>query len=108
MKFVDLIGYLLNPERLEGLYVSQGIELDAEAYLIYMYEFIDINSPIKIFTFEETDDDLIYVKNGVKYFELFEVNHTIDLLNHDLELAGKGFSNAQIAERLMEYKKNDA
>jgi hypothetical protein len=47
-------------------------------------------------------------KEGVKYIQLFAVDHAIDLIEDDLDLKKKDISNLVIARRLIEYRINDA
>lgn len=44
----------------------------------------------------------------MKYIQLFAVDHTIDLIEDDLDLKKKDISNLVIARRLIEYRINDA
>jgi hypothetical protein len=108
MKLVNLIDYLINPSRLNKLYKEENINCDTEALLIYMEEKLDIDSNIEFFTIEETEDNLIYKKNNINYFQLFPVEHAVELIESDLNLKGKELSNLQIANRLLEYRIKDA
>lgn len=108
MKLTELINFLTNPERLEDLYKEQGVNTESEALLIYLREALSLESEIAFFTIEETGGDLFFTKDGVQYIALFSVDHTIDLIEHDLDLKNKGYSDLAIAQRLLEYRINDA
>ncbi|WP_025762929.1 hypothetical protein [Dyadobacter tibetensis] len=108
MKLVNLIDFLINPKKLEVLYREEGLNTDSEALLIYMENSLDIESEIKFFEIEETDDDLVFEKGDIQYVQLFPVDHAIDLIESDLELKNRGYSNLEIAERLLEYRIKDA
>lgn len=108
MKLVELINYLMNPKLLVGLYQEQGLNKQSEALLIYMQETLSLESSIVIFEIEETNDDLVFEKEGIQYVQLFPVDYAIALIDFDLELKGKGYSNLKIAQMLLEYRKKDA
>jgi hypothetical protein len=108
MKLTELVKYLLHPELLPDIYRKQNLNEESEVLLIYMKEPLDIESEISIFEIEETEGNLFFDKDGVAYVQLFALPHAIDLIESDLDLKGKGFSDLQIAERLLEYRKNDA
>jgi len=108
MKYLEFISYLINPQKLEGLYEKIGINKESEALLIYMKGALNVASDISLFEIEETDDDLIFEKQGVIYYQLFEIEHAIDLIERDLQLKDRGYSELQIAQRLLDYRVNDA
>lgn len=108
MKLIDLIKYLINPENLNELIQQQGLNAESEALLIYMQEDLNLEAEISILEIEETEDEIVFEKEGIRYIQLFPIDHAIDLIEHDLNLKDKGYSDLQIAERLLEYKKYDA
>jgi len=108
MNLVGLIKYLFDPKLLQTLYQEQGINQDSEALLIYLKEKLSLNSEVEIFEIEETEDDLILEKEGVRYIQLFPVDYAVDLINSDLELRGKGYPDIEIAKRLLKYREKDA
>lgn len=108
MKLVSLIEYLINPDTLIQLYSEQSLNLESEALLIYMRDKLDMNSEIKLFEIEETEDNLVFEKDEVKYIQLFPVDYAIDLIESDLNLKNKGYSSSEIAKRLLEYRLKDA
>jgi hypothetical protein len=108
MRYAVLIQYLTNPDLLGSLYENLGINSESEALQIYMKNELSLNSEIFIFEIEETKGELIFERDGVKYFELFPVDHAVNLIEFDLQLKEKGYSDLQIAERLLEYRLNDA
>lgn len=108
MKLEDLIKYLLNPEQLEDLYQEEEINTESEALLIYMNGALDLKSEISVFEIEETEDDLVFEKNGEKYFQLFPIDYALELIESDLELKDKGYSDLEIAKRLLDYRLKDA
>jgi hypothetical protein len=108
MKLEDLIKYLVNPEQLEALYQEEEINTESEALLIYMNGALDLESEISVFEIEETEDDLVFEKDCEKYFQLFPIDYAIELIESDLELKGKGYSDLEIAKRLLNYRLKDA
>jgi hypothetical protein len=108
MKLVDLVDYLVKPKHLDELCRKLRLNEDSDTWLIYMKGNIDIESDVFIFDIQETDDNLIFEKEGVKYIQLFAVDHAIDLIEDDLDLKKKDISTLVIARRLIEYRINDA
>ncbi|UQB67782.1 hypothetical protein [Epilithonimonas zeae] len=108
MKYIDFIDYLINPEKLNDLYEKLNVDVESEALIVCLKDSLDISSEVSIFGIEETEGDLVFEKEGQKYIELFPVDYAIDLVDSDLELKGKGYSNSHIAKRLLDYRLNDA
>ena len=108
MKLQELTRYLINPEQLEDFYQEIGVDIESEALLIYMKGALDLKSEISIFEIEETKDDLLFEKDGIKYYQLFPVDYAVELIESDLDLRNKGYSDVEIAQRLLEYRLNDA
>ncbi|OJV78619.1 MAG: hypothetical protein BGO34_07370 [Bacteroidia bacterium 44-10] len=107
MKLVELIKYLTNPEQLDELYQEQGLNTESEALLIYLQGTLDLEADIAIFEIEETEDDLVFEKEGIQYVQLFPVDYAIELIESDLDLKDKGYSDLEIAQRLLEYRQKD-
>ena len=108
MRLVELVKYLTNPQQLAELYQKLRLNTESEALLIYVRGTLDPESEIAIFGIEETEDDIIFKKEGVQYIQLFSVDHAIRLIESDLQLKNKGYSDIQIAKRLLQYRQNDA
>ena len=108
MKYIDLIQYLINPKQLGNIYQIPNEDSKSEALLIYMKDQLDLESEIAIFSIEETDDDILFMKEGERYIQFFPVDHAVDLVESDLDLKNKGYSDLEIAKRLLEYRINDA
>lgn len=108
MKLIELIGILFNSEKLGKLISALGLDTESDALLVYMRENLCITSDIRFFEVEETEDELLFEKDGIKYIQLFPIEHIQNLIEFDLNMKNKRFSETQIAERLLEYRKNDA
>ena len=108
MKLIDLIEYLVKPEKIENLYQERKLNTESEALLIYMQNELSLESNIAFFEIEETEDYLQFVKNGLKYVQLFPIDYAIELIESDLGLKNKGYTNLEIAKRLLEYRLKDS
>lgn len=108
MKLTEIINFLVNPGQLDKLYQLQALNVDSEAILIYMEGMLDLESEVILFEIEETEDDLVFDKEEMSYIQLFPLDYAVDLIETDLYLLNKGYSNLEIAERLLEYRKKDA
>jgi hypothetical protein len=107
MKLIELIDYLIEPNRLRELYVEEQLNVASEALLIYMINRLDLDSEIIFFEIEETEDNLLFLKNGIQYVQLFPIEYAIELIESDLNLKDKGYSNSEIANRLLAYRLKD-
>lgn len=108
MKLVEIIRYLTNSNLIEQWYRESNVDPETEAVFICCKEKLDIDSDVYLFTIDETNGELFFEKNGVKYCELFEVEHAVNLIEYDLKLKNRGYTDMQIAVRLLEYRLNDA
>jgi hypothetical protein len=107
MRLTTIVDYLINPSKLDELYEREGLNSESDTLLIYMSDTLDIHSEIQFFDMEETEDELVYQKNGMTYVQLFPVEYAIELID-DLDLRGKNYTDSEIARRLIEYRIKDA
>lgn len=108
MTLVELIPYLINPVKVNELYLKWDLNIESEALLICMKLKLDLDSEIVFFEIEETEGDLVFEKDEIIYFELFPLEYAIELIEFDLNLKDKGYSDYEIAQRLLEYRQKDA
>lgn len=108
MNLSELIMHLINPTQLEMFCRQQGSNVGSEALLIYMKGSLSLDSEITILGIEETGDDIIFEKNGVRYIQLFPLDYAVELIKSDLDLKDKGYSYIEIAQRLLEFREKDA
>jgi hypothetical protein len=108
MKLEELIHYLIDTKQVKNLYQERDLNTESEALLIYLKGALDLKSEISFFVIEETNDNLVFEKDGEKYFQLFPIEYAIDLIEYDLELKNKGYSHLEIAKRLLDYRLKDA
>lgn len=107
MNYVNFIGYLTNLKNLDDLYIEFNADADSEALIVCLKDSLDMNSEIAIFGIEETEGDLIFEKGGNKYIELFPLDSVQEMVAEYVN-THKGISNTEIAERLLDYRLNDA
>lgn len=108
MKLTQLIPYLLDENNLERIYDDFNLNKDSEEVIIFMRDQLDIDSEITFFDYEETDGEMEVEKDGVGYIYLFSIDYASELLLEDLNLKGKGYTDLEIAQRLLEYRIKDA
>lgn len=99
---------MVNPDQLNELSIQFRLNAESEAYLIHFENSLNLESEISIFQIEETDDDVIFEKDGKRYIQLFSIDHAVDLIEFDLNLKGEKYSDIEIAMRLLDYRKKDA
>lgn len=51
-KLTELVKFLTNPQELNKLYKKQALNLDSEAWLIYLQNTLDMESDVFIFSIE--------------------------------------------------------
>jgi hypothetical protein len=108
MKLIDLIPFLLDSDKLSDFYHEIGLDEDSdEENIIYMKEFIDLDSELEFMAYEETDGEMEIAKNDIKYYYFFSIEYAAELIE-DLNIKDKGYTNQQIAQRLIEYRIKDA
>ncbi|WP_343565244.1 hypothetical protein [Sphingobacterium sp.] len=73
MNVLETIKFSENPERLDELYIKMGIPLDSdpEDLGIYCLNTLDLSSEICILNSEESNEELIFDRNGIKYILYF-------------------------------------
>ncbi|MBL0745262.1 hypothetical protein [Chryseolinea lacunae] len=79
MKLIDLIEYLINPEKLKVLYENEKLSADSEGLLAYMQERLSLDSEIVFFKIEETED-MVYEHGGVRYVQFFPIDYAVELV----------------------------
>src|ERR1700743_500662 len=99
MKLIDLIPYLKSFNGVEELSRFNNLDVKSEAILIYMKEFLNINSEIFFFGIEETEDELLYKINDINYVQLFPVTFAKGIVEDLLRL---GHDDLEITQRLLE------
>ncbi|AYZ36528.1 hypothetical protein EGY07_13610 [Chryseobacterium indologenes] len=104
MNLIDLIGQINN---LHDLYFEFKADVESEALIVCLKDSLDINSEVIIFGIEETNGDLIFEKDGNKYVELFPLEMTQEMVEEYINTYN-GISSTEIAERLLDYRLNDA
>lgn len=108
MKIIELIPYLTDGSKVQSLYSDLGMEEGSEDMQIYMKDTLLIDSDVFLFEEEETNDYLEIEREGQTFIQFFAIDHAMDLIEYDLQLKGRGYTTTQIAERLLEYRINDA
>jgi len=108
MKLVDLIEYLLEPDRLKRLYQMQGVSQEAieeDDLCIYMEGSLSLDSPIRFITPQESGDRIHFQKAGIEYVYLLEVYLAVELLE---DIKAQLPSNLDCAKSLLHYAIYDA
>lgn len=108
MKLLDIIEYLRHPDNVGQLYDTINLSPDSEAILIYMKDSLDLNSELKFFEIEKTEDDLVFKEDDVTYHQFFPVDYAVEILDSYFSDNEKKLDNIGLAKRLLEYRINDA
>lgn len=105
MKLIDLVPFVQSNKKVEDLYTREKLNIESEAVLVYMTDNLNLESELKFFDIEETDDRLHYESNRISYVQLFPLDYIIEL-TADLKI--EGYSELEIAKRLLDYRIKDA
>lgn len=108
MKLLDIIDYLRDSDRVGQLYNILNLPQDSETILIYMTDSLSLDSDLKFFDVEKTDDNLIFTENGVTYHQFFPLDFAVEIVESYFSDQEKGLDNTGLAKRLMDYRINDA
>ncbi len=108
MKLIDLIPFLVDTTMMASLYEKVGLDKESDGIGIYMKDLIDFDAETYLFDDNETGDFMEFKKDMVKYVQLFPISMAVELIEWDLDLKNKGYSNLDIAKRLIDYRLNDA
>lgn len=107
MNFINFIDYLIDSVKLDKLLTEMTVDKESEALIACLKNSLDVNSEVSIFGIEETDGKLMFEKNSIKFIELFPLEMlqemTIEYVN-----TYKDMSHREIAEKLLNYRINDA
>ena len=105
MKITDLIPYIKDTDKWDGLIADLHLDPNCEEVLIYTLDKLDIDSEILLIELEKSRDDLEITLDGKKYIQILPYSLAQELVTVD-------FSNLRtdldIAQRLIEYCINDA
>jgi hypothetical protein len=97
---------LRQPNALNELYIDERLDRESEAVEIYMKDRLNIDSEIYFFNIEDTDDNLVFVKDSIEYYQLFTIDYAVEIIK-SFRFSDE-VSNKEIAQRLIEYCINDA
>lgn len=105
MNLIDLIKYLREPEKLEELFRDKHSNLDYDFIEVYSKEKICAYSNLLFISDENLEFGLEYLDNNNKYINLFPLYLLVELFD-DFKRFYK--SDLEIANRLIDYRINDA
>lgn len=88
--------------------MENGVDAGADGISIYMKDALGLESEIAFFTSEETDDNMVFNKDGITYHYLLSVHIAIDLIESEMQEENASYSDLQIAQRLLDYALRDA
>lgn len=107
MNFINFIDYLISPKKLDNLLTELNVDRESEAFIACLKDSLDVNSEVSIFGIEETDGKLMFEKDGAKFIELFPLE-MVEEMATDYVNTYKNMSHSEIAQRLIDYRINDA
>lgn len=108
MNLIELVERITQPRGVDNILAGLSQNKQSEAFLVYLQKPLGVESEVTFFPIEETEDSLLYQKSGREYLQLFPLEYALELIESDLDLLGKGRNSHQIADRLLQYRINDA
>jgi hypothetical protein len=107
MKLTELIPFLKNEDKWNNLLADLKIDTETEQVLIYALDKLDIDSDILLIELEKTEDNLFITIDEKKYIQIFPYSIANELITFDFVNLNLN-SDFDIAQRLIEYRINDA
>lgn len=108
MKLPELVEYLKSEAHLQRLYQEKNFDTESEGILVYMKGELSVSSDIYFFSIEDSDDEIVIEKEGIKYYQLFPLELGVELYSYfEVEFAEKNYSEIDKAKRLLKYVVND-
>lgn len=107
MNFINFIDYLINPGKLNDLLTELNVNRDSEALIACLKGSVDLNSEVSILGIEDTDGKLIFERDGTRFIELFPLEMVQEMATEYVNQY-KNISHYEIAQRLIDYRINDA
>ena len=106
MKLLDLINLFKTDIVFEDFLKDNSLNLNSECIEIYMKDKIHPNSELAFFEIENTNDKIVFEKNSVKYYSLFDFYFFIDCMSEAKD--DKTLSSEKLVKILINYSINDA
>ncbi|SIT28301.1 hypothetical protein [Chryseobacterium gambrini] len=107
MNLINFIDYLNNPENLSDLVSDFNVNNESEALITCLKDSLDVHSEVSIFGIEDTDGDLEFEKNGSRFIELFPLEMLQEMVEEYINTY-RNITSSEIAQRLIDYRINDA
>ena len=107
MNVINFIDYLINPEKLNDLLTKLNVNVESEALIVCVKDSLDINSEISIFDIEDTNGQLVFEKEETKFIELFPLEMVQEMAIEYVNTY-EGMLHYEIAQRIIDYRINDA
>jgi hypothetical protein len=106
MKLIDLITFFRNGGTFEDFCKKHALNVESEVIEIYAEEPVSLESHLGFFPIEETEGQVRFQSQGVKYHSLFDFFYFLDAME-----SVKGISepnDEQLARKLFTFAIKDA
>ncbi|HEX7906105.1 MAG TPA: hypothetical protein VF487_19665 [Chitinophagaceae bacterium] len=108
MKILELIKHLKTFDKAEQLKNKQLPNVEFDLAELYMENSLSLDSNIRFFDSEKISNDLEMEVEGIKYVNLFPLYLAQEMIEEFTKSTEKKYSDLEIANRLLEYRINDA
>lgn len=108
MKLVELVNYFRTVGNFEAFCRDQSLNKDSEVVEIYMQKPFCIDNDLAFFEIENTEGQIEYNFNGVKYFNLFDFYYFLDAIEESKNNENISLTDEVITKLLYDYAINDA
>ena len=105
MKLFDLISYFRHGGTFEDFCESNSLDLESEVIEVYAEAPANLESCLGFFPIEETEGQIEYQSNGMKYHNLFDFFYFLEV---NEEVKNSNLQDVILAQRLFSYAINDA
>ncbi len=108
MRLVELIDYFRKGGSFDEFCQSHSLNSDSDAIEIYMSEQLSVDNELAFFEIEETNGEVEFHNNGVRYFNLFDFYFFLDAIEESNNIENVLVTEAELAERLIQYAITDS
>jgi len=108
MHLTGLVEYFRSGGAFEDFCAKHRLDRDAEVIEIFGVKPFVLDMDLAFFPIEETGGAILHTVNGVDYHNLFDFFFFLDAIEESRNEQNQGFSDRQIAEKLLAYAENNA
>jgi len=108
MHLTNLVGFFRSGGTFQEFCAKYKLDSDAEVIEIFAAKPFDLDMDLVFFPIEVTEGNIQHSANGIDYYNLFDFYYFLDAIEESKNDQNRIFSDRKIAEKLLNYAKNNA